>query len=1215
MKRVAALLLALGLLLPMLALAQDAPLFRVVTNNNLNLRACASTDCARVGLAPGGTELPVYAVEGDWYQVQVDGELVWLAGWLTTRVTPVAPPGPTRAPDEVFEGKAIHLDPNTRCVIFLGVEELYDELNIILGGDRSNDVSFAFYPPGERTPLTVTDRSTVDLDGSDGPTIENAFSGIRVTANQPYRLQFELDDRSSLLEWYPAHSGGAGIFIMCNSLESLGIEIAQLPPAAAPVTTPAPARLLEMGETWRDSSTGCNLIVARVADEAGDLAVLLTGEGRREARVHVYQPGANVALPLADSIEGSVDVMGNPVIIRTWPEIPRWEPGRYRFEIGLGDASSVFAWEMTRPGEYSLLVDCGRPAAAAALAPGDAPARMLVSEEIFRDSETGCNLYVSGEDGEADLYVLLLGQDRREARLAVYLPGESTPLAPERRKINDQPSTGEAYISDSFSPDTRWEPGLYRIELGLGDVSSVFDWEMTRLGDYGLVVDCDRGASPLAAPTPDPAGATLTAPEQILEADVMLADRVTGCYVLLSPESPDEDLNLVFSGERRAEVLARVYRPGARAPLPYTGRLDRILGDDDRPVIQQYYRADQAWPAGQYRLEVELAGRVSAFAWQMERPGDQTMQILCGLTASGPTPTSPAAAAPAPLMLQVGESQRDAQTGCLVRLAPESPDEDLNLLLSGERRAEVVARLYRPGARAPLTYTSRLNRSLGDDDEPVIHQYYRADQDWPAGLYRLDLELDGRVSAFIWHMEAPKDQFLLILCERSPSLSATTAPPVRAAGPVRVLETEVIYRDDHSGCDILVEAEGLDGDLNLVLAGDRREAVVARVFLPGMDTPLDWTGQHPESYVDTGEPILFQYYRIAAPWPDGLYQLEIELDGVMTRVSWRLERSRDQVIIVDCSTPENRLPVATLTPTSTSTPTATATPTVTPTPRPTSTPAPVVLEPGRFQWDRSTGCEVQLHPDGLDGDLNLVLADSRQEDVEVRIFRPDSTWDTSFYGRVRDNFEENGEPFIWQYYVTDASWRAGTYRLEITLDGHTSNFTWELERNGDQIIYVYCDQPAPPTPRPTETPPTTSTPTPTLTPTSPAQTDLRTGALYLDEATGCDVIIFELPPEQADWKDLWVNRTGELRHEFTVRVWLPEAASPLPVAEEYDDPDAGELLVWQNYSPRTDWRNGVYRFEVSLGDASSVLTWRMERAAYYAIRVSCEQQAGPAPSV
>ncbi len=1056
MKQVAALLVALGMLLSMMAVAQDEPLFIVIPNNNLNLRACGSTDCGIVGQVPGGTELPVYAVEGDWYQVQVDSELVWLAGWLTTR-----------APDEVFEGKAIHLDPNTNCVIFLGVEELYDDLNIILGGDRSNDVSFAFYPPGERTPLTVSDRSTVDLDGSDGPTIENAFSGIRVTANQPYRLQIELDDGNSLLEWYPAHSGGAGIFIMCNSLESLGIVTAQAPPGSAPVTTadsagsasattatdssgltPATARLLEMGETRRDSVTGCNLIVARVADEAGDLAVLLTGEGRREARVDVYQPGASAALPLADSLEGSVDVMGNPVIIRTWPEIPRWEPGRYRFEIGLGDASSVFAWEMTRPGEYSLLVDCGRPAAAAALAPGDAPARMLVSEEIFRDSETGCNLYLSGEDGEADLHVLLLGQDRREARLAIYLPGDSTPLAPERRIIDDQPSTGEAYITDSFSPDTRWEPGLYRIELGLGDVSSEFGWEMTRLGDYGLVVDCDRGASPLAAPTPDPAGATLTAPEQILEADVMLADRVTGCYVLLSPESIDEDLNLVLSGERRAEVDARVFRPGASRPLPYTGRLDRILGDDDRPVIQQYYRADQAWPAGQYRLQVELDGRVSAFAWQMERPGDQTLQILCGLTEIRPTPTGPAAAAPAPalLMLHLGDSHRDEQTGCLVRLSPESPDEDLNLLLSGERREAVVARVYRPGERASLPYTSQLNRSLGDEDEPVIQQYYRADQDWPAGLYRLELELDGRVSAFIWHMEAPEDQFVVILCERSQSLSATTAPPARAAGPVRVLETDVIYRDDHSGCDFMVQPEGMDADLNVVLAGDRRHAVRARVFQPGSpEIPLVWTGRLVRSFTDTGEPILVQYYRADDPWPAGLYQLEIELDGAATRVSWRLERTDNEIILVDCSTPENRLPVATLTPT----PTVTPTPTATATPRPTPAPLPVVLEPGRFQWDRSTGCEVQLHPEGFDGDLNFVLAESRQEDVEVRIFRPDSTWDTSFYGRVRDNFEENGEPFIWQYYVTDPSWRAGTYRLEITLDGHTSNFTWELERNGD----------------------------------------------------------------------------------------------------------------------------------------------------------------------
>ena len=870
MKRVAALLLVPGLLLPMLALAQDAPLFRVVTNNNLNLRACASTDCARVGLAPGGTELSVYAVEGDWYQVLVEGELVWLAGWLTTRVTPVAPPGPTRAPDEVFEGKAIHLDPNTSCVIFLGAEELYDELNIILGGDRSNDVRFAFYQGGESAPLTVTDRSIVDQDGSDGPMIEHVFSRFQVTANQSYRLQHELDGRTSLLEWYPAHTGGAGIFIMCNSLESLGIEIAQLPPAAAPVTTPAPARLLEMGETWRDSATGCNLIVARVADEAGDLAVLLTGEGRREVRVDVYQPGASAALPLADSLEGSVDVMGNPVIIRTWPEIPRWEPGRYRFEIGLGDASSVFAWEMTRPGEYSLLVDCGRPAAAAALAPGDAPARMLVSEEIFRDSETGCNLYVSGEDGEADLYVLLLGQDRREVRLAIYLPGDSTPLAPEGRIINDQPPTGEAYISDSFSPDTRWEPGLYRIELGLGDVSREFGWEMTRRGDYGLVVDCDRGASPLAAPTPDPAGATLTAPEQMLEPDRLHVDRETGCIVLSDSQSMDEDLNLVLQGERRAEVVTRVYRPGARAPLPYADRLDRAFGEDDTPAIVQYYRADQDWPAGQYRLEVELDGRVSALTWQMERPGDQTLQIRCDQTVSRPTATGPPAraATSAPLLLEPDVMLADRVSGCYVLLSPESPDEDLNLVFSGERRAEVLARVYRPGARAPLPYTGRLDRILGDDDRPVIQQYYRADQAWPAGQYRLEVELAGRVGAYVWQMERPGDQTLQILCGLTASGPTPTSPAAAAPAPL-MLQVGDSQRDAQTGCLVRLAPESPDEDLNLLLSGERRAEVVARLYRPGARAPLTYTSRLNRSLGDDDEPVIHQYYRADQAWPAG----------------------------------------------------------------------------------------------------------------------------------------------------------------------------------------------------------------------------------------------------------------------------------------------------------------------------------------------------------
>ncbi len=43
------LLFATGLLLAIAVNAQDDVLFRAVTNDTLNLRACGSTDCARVG--------------------------------------------------------------------------------------------------------------------------------------------------------------------------------------------------------------------------------------------------------------------------------------------------------------------------------------------------------------------------------------------------------------------------------------------------------------------------------------------------------------------------------------------------------------------------------------------------------------------------------------------------------------------------------------------------------------------------------------------------------------------------------------------------------------------------------------------------------------------------------------------------------------------------------------------------------------------------------------------------------------------------------------------------------------------------------------------------------------------------------------------------------------------------------------------------------------
>ncbi len=214
MKQIVALLFVFGLLLVAMAVAQDEPLFRVIPNNNLNLRACATTECDRVGQVQAGTELPVYAVEGDWYQVQVDGELVWVAGWLTTR---------------------------------------------------------------------------------------------------------------------------------------------------------APDKLLETKEFYRDSNTGCDIVIAREAGSTRDLAVLRSGAYRREVQVNVFLPDSGDALRVQGRFDDTFTDTGDPYILQYYSRSVNWPNGLYRIEVSLGRATSIFGWKWweygASGGRHIVRVHCGQAAA------------------------------------------------------------------------------------------------------------------------------------------------------------------------------------------------------------------------------------------------------------------------------------------------------------------------------------------------------------------------------------------------------------------------------------------------------------------------------------------------------------------------------------------------------------------------------------------------------------------------------------------------------------------------------------------------------------------------------------------------------------------------------------------------------------------------------------------------------------------------------------
>ncbi|MCY3947390.1 MAG: SH3 domain-containing protein [Anaerolineaceae bacterium] len=1226
---------------------QGGPLFNVVTNNVLNLRACASADCERVGQVPGGTTLPVYASEGDWYQALVNGELVWVAGWLTTR-----------APDMFLEDTSMILDERTGCTVLLGARQLFDVLHILVGGERHEDVSFEFYAPGESEALRHSERSVIELEDS-GTMIEHVYQGVLLSAGQPYRLLIELDDNSNLVEWIPAQGGGTAIFIICNDMEELRAEAGPGPISSAATQialvpeeggdegpTPAPPVMLAAGDTLRDVQSGC--VVRLAPDSPGqDFDVVLSGERRAELEVRVFQPGAEGPLPVSGRSERVLIEGEAPVIRQYYSGDQDWPWGLYRLEVELDGRVSAYLWRMEVPTDQFFLILCNEsrttsPTADSATPVPTAP-RLLETDVAWRDDHTGCEILVSDRTLDGDLNILITSSRPEDVDVRIYRPDEESLLPFSGRFRDETEETGLPFDWQFYETDDTWQDGTWTMEVRRDGNISRFAWQLENSGDQVINVSCDTQnllltLTPQADGRQD-GGASSSRPEATPAPPVMLAvgdtlrDDQSGCLVRLAPDSPGQDFDVVLSGERRAELEVRVFQPGADEALPVTDRLLKALPDDEL-IIQQYYSGDQDWPWGLYRLELELDGRVSAFLWRMEVLTDQFFLIVCDESrATSPTADSSTPVPAAPRLLETDVAWRDDRTGCELLVSDETLDGDLNIWITSPRPEDVDVRVYRPGESSVLPFDGRFRDDVEARGLPVDWQYYESDESWQGGTWELEVTLDGVTSRFAWQLENQGDQIITILCDTGGrDLGLSDEPPddreeaqVSAEPtPPRVLETGVFYRDDHTGCDIIISEEGLDGDLNLALAGDRYEDIEARVYRPGSDTPLRHTDRLDDFFAESDEPFIWQYYSVTTPWDDGLYLLEVEVDGRTVLAYWNLERGGDQVLYAFCNTDENRLPVATLTPTLTLTPSPTPSPTVTPTPTLTRTPVPTrvrELRTGRELRDYITGCEVYIAPEGLDGHLHLVFTGDRREEVEALVYRPNGLR-VEYTSQTHETFDDVDEQFVWQVYGDFTAWAAGLYRLVITLEDRTSELFWTPEREGDQVIYIDCDGALPRatiTPRPTltYTPSPTLTPSPTPTPTpEEVAADLRTGAVHKDEATGCTLLVLEFAPEQVDWKDLWVTFSGSERDAVEVDVWLPDATAPLPVDEFYEDVmETGESLLVQSYSPRTDWRNGLYRFDLSLAGDSSSLTWRMSGPGYYAVSFTCDKAPGPAPSV
>lgn len=159
----------------------------------------------------------------------------------------------------------------------------------------------------------------------------------------------------------------------------------------------------------------------------------------------------------------------------------------------------------------------------------------------------------------------------------------------------------------------------------------------------------------------------------------------------------------------------------------------------------------------------EVVGQVSTGAvlkviatdgdwYQVEHEG-KTAFIASFLTARAPDN-----------LISTDDPYLDPRTGCIVAFDIKRGNADLSIIITGNKRGNVVVDLYRPNESKALKVEGQLDKTFSDTGDPYIYQYYRYNIGWPVGIYGLEFTLNGQTSKVAWEIRDRADYNIYVVC-------------------------------------------------------------------------------------------------------------------------------------------------------------------------------------------------------------------------------------------------------------------------------------------------------------------------------------------------------------------------------------------------------------------------------------------------------------------
>jgi hypothetical protein len=116
----------------------------------------------------------------------------------------------------------------------------------------------------------------------------------------------------------------------------------------------------------------------------------------------------------------------------------------------------------------------------------------------------------------------------------------------------------------------------------------------------------------------------------------------------------------------------------------------------------------------------------------------------------------------------------------------------------------------------------------------------------------------------------------------------------------------------------------------------------------------------------------------------------------------------------------------------------------------------VMIDTSETHFEREMGCALVFDVARGSANLQFLITGEFRDDIFVDVFLPDETEPLDVLGQNDKQFIDSEDLYIQQYY-SSIDWPLGTYRLLLEYGDETRNLAFEMEREGEYNIYVYCE--------------------------------------------------------------------------------------------------------------------------------------------------------------